>query len=143
MKTIFVLLTLLISLTAGPVIAQDRPALTIASFSVRPASGKEEALIGEDAIMEFEYANVAGGLARSTVEVEFCVVGTTICRPSSDWRLIEADLAKYPEESAKVTLRRRTTGTRKQDLVYELRITDAQGRKASRKTTEPLRLRIP
>jgi hypothetical protein len=81
MKVLFVLLAAIISLTGYPVMAQDRPALTIAFFSVRPASGKEAALIGEDAIMEFEYANVAGGLAKSTVEVEFCVVGTTICRP--------------------------------------------------------------
>ena len=135
-------LALLILQVAGQLGAQGPPAPVISNFTVRPASGQPDVRIGDDAIMEFEYAHVAGGFAKTIVEVELCVAGTKICFPSTDWKLSESDLAKYPDDSGKVILRRRTTGTRNQDLLYELRLTDAQGRKASAKTTEPLRLRV-
>lgn len=144
MKTLVSALSFLILLTATDLATgQDRPAPIISSFTIRPASGRAEVLIGEEAVMEFEYAHIPGGLARAATEVEFCVAGTKICMPSSDWQLSQSDLAKYPDESGKVIVRRRVTGTRKQDLVYELRITDAEGRKVSRKAAEPLRLRLP
>jgi len=135
-------LALLIILVAGQLGAQDPAAPVISNFTVRPASGQPDVHIGDEAIMEFEYAHVAGGLAKAIVEVEFCVAGTRICFASSDWKLSGSELAKYPDDSEKVILRRKTSGTRNQDLLYELRLTDAQGRKASAKTTEPLRLRV-
>ncbi len=121
--------------------ASTAPQPTISDFSVRPASEKQEMRFGEEAILTSKYAHVEGGLARSAVEIEFCVVGTTICRPSTDWKLSEADRSQYPEESGTVKLHRRPTGTQSQDLIYVLTISDANGRKTSQKTTEPLRLR--
>jgi hypothetical protein len=141
MRLLVSLLTLAILAVTPLSAAQDAPMPTISDFSVRPASGQPEMHFGEDAIFAFKYAHVAGGLARSVVEIQFCVVGNAMCRPSTDWQLTSADRSQYPEESGTVTLHRRPTGTRPQNLIYVLTITDANGRKTSQRTTDPLRLR--